>query len=250
MQRIDVSLLDAFLSSLSAGDDTNGGHMHNRFMNGHHTSHSNGARLDPFIDRQLAMLAEGPFSFFTQEASGSWLVDKQRMCDFLRDKELVGLMQESLDGPALRIVRMLIDKGKLDEKTLQEFALLGAKDLRKCLAHLHVKGFLELQEVPREPQRQPNRTIFLWFYDAERARKVFLGKLYKTMSRFYQRLHLERRRLSSTLSKVERTDVQGIEEDMLSAGELQVLFQWRQKETWLMAEIYRMDDVVAILRDH
>lgn len=256
IQKIDISSIETFLTSLPSTDDTNdeslenGGRVQSRLMNGHHNPHSNGAYLDLFVDHQLGILAEGPFPFLYQDEPGSWFVNKEKMNEFLRDKEIMRLMQETLDGPALRIVRMLMDKGKLDEKSLQELGLLGAKDLRQCLAQLQLKGFLELQEVPREPQRQPQRTIYLWFYDAERARKVCSGRLYKTMSRYYQRLHLERERLSSTLSKVERTDVQGSEQDMLSTGELQVLFQWRQKEKWFMTEIYRMDEVVALLGDH
>lgn len=210
----------------------------------------NGAKHHQQINHQLAVLAEGPFSFISQDhVGGQWLLHRTKLNHFLRDKELMRLMGENLSGPALRIVRMLMDKGKLDEKSLQEIGLLGAKELRQCLAQLQMMGFLELQEVPREPQRQPNRTIFLWFYDPERVRKVFLGKLYKAMARLFQRLHLERERLASTLTKVERTDVQGSEEEMLSPAELQVLFQWRQKEAWFMTEINRLDESVVILRD-
>ncbi|KAL2423676.1 DNA-directed RNA polymerase III subunit rpc3 [Exophiala dermatitidis] len=221
-----------------------------RLVNGHRDQLVNGAMHNRQIESQLAVLAEGPFNFLSQDASGNqWFLHRTRLNHFLRDEELMRLMGESLDGPALRIVRMLMDKGKLDEKTLQEIGLLGAKDLRQCLAQLQMLGFLELQEVPREPQRQPNRTIFLWFYDPERVRKLFLGRLYKTMARLFQRLRLERERLASTLSKVERTDVQGSEAEMLAPAELQVLLQWRRKEAWFMAEINRLDESVMILRD-
>jgi DNA-directed RNA polymerase III subunit RPC3 len=254
-QRIDVSLIGASLSAMAVPNGVNGEAPEHDWptrvhaTNGH--GHSNGGyrRDDPVVVRQLAVLAEGPFPFLSRDYNDAWTVNRVRLNHFLRDKELMGLMGKSVDGPALRIVRMLVDKGKLDEKSLQELGLMGAKELRQCLAQLQVMGFLELQEVPREPQRQPNRTIFLWFYDPERVRKVILGRLYKAMARLYQRLHLERDRLSSTLSKVERTDVQGSEQEMLAPAELDVLFRWRQKETWFMAELDRMDDSVAVLRD-
>lgn len=253
---LDISRIADDLEELAASRIQNREHRENGWpvehglANGHTHSRLNGSRDDRQVERQLAVLAEGPFSFLLQDrVAHSWFADRTKLNAFLRDKELLRLMGENMSGPTLRIIRMLADKGKLDEKTMQDIGLLGAKELRKCLAQLQVMGFLELQEVPREPQRQPNRTIFLWFYDADRVRRVFLGKLYKAMSRLYQRLHLERTRLSSTLSKVERTDVQGSEEEMLSAAELQVLYQWRQKETWFMTEIHRMDDSIAILRD-
>jgi len=255
-QRLDISLIsntlaDESIANLANGDILrNGWHAENQSVNGHGTPRINGSRKFQDIDRELAVLAEGPFTFFSRGvAAGSWMVHKANMDKFLRDKELLRLLGESVSGNALRIVRMLVDKGKLEEKTLQEVGLLGAKELRQCLEQLQMMGFLELQEVPRDPQRQPNRTIFLWFYDPERVRKVFLGKLYKAMSRLFQRLRLERERLASTLSKIERSDVQGSEQEMLSAAELEVLYQWRQKEAWFMAEIHRMDDSIVILGD-
>ncbi|KAK6384947.1 RNA polymerase III subunit C82 [Exophiala oligosperma] len=253
IQRLDVSLIDVHLSGLSNGSadlETEQGSSYNsHLVNGHHHSRPNGTRHDPFIDQQLGILAEGPFPFITQDVGGSWLVNKKELGDLLREEELMRLMGERVDPPALRIVRMLHDKGKLDEKTLQELGLLGAKDLRQCLSQLQVMGFLELQEVPRDPQRQPNRTLFLWFYDAERVRKVLLGKIYKTMARHYQRMHLEREKLASTLSKVERTDVEGNVQDLLPEAELELLYTWQQKEAWFITELNRMDDSVAILRD-
>jgi len=249
-QRIDTSLLTADVSALSRAEDAEDGWLVDGYpANGYHTPRTNGTRNDPLISQRLAMLAEGPFHFISQEFSGSFLADRKQLSNYLRDQELLRLMGEQVDGPALRIIRILANKGKLDEKSLQEVGLLSAKDLRQCLAQLQMKGFLELQEVPREAQRQPNRTIFLWFYDAERVRKVFLGHLFKTMARLYQRLQLERNRLSSTLSKIERTDVQGSEEDILPAGEFRLLSEWREREMWFTAELDRLDDSVAMLRD-
>jgi DNA-directed RNA polymerase III subunit RPC3 len=230
---------------------TNGWPEH-RPVNGFHTSNGNGMHDREDIIRHLGILAEGPFSFFEYSPIlEAWFVHKRKLSLFLRDQELMRLAADGirLNDPKLRIMRMLSDKGKLDEKNLQEIGLLNAKELRQSLAALQSAGLLELQEVPREPQRQPNRTIFLWFYDCERVQKLYLNKLYKSMSRLFQRLEVERSRLATTLTKIERTDVQGIEEDMLSAAELKVLSQWRQREAWFIAEISRIDDSVSILRD-
>ncbi|KEF54712.1 uncharacterized protein A1O9_09154 [Exophiala aquamarina CBS 119918] len=223
-----------------------------RHVNGFHSSNSNGVHHRTDVIRHLEILAEGAFSFFEYNSVlDEWFVHKKKLSLFLRDQELMRLVAEGLrvDDPKLRIVRMLSDKGKLDEKNLQEIGLLNAKELRQSLASLQSAGLLELQEVPREPQRQPNRTIFLWFYDAERVQKMYLNKLYKSMSRLFQRLEVERDRIATTLTKIERTDVQGLEEDILSVAELKVLSQWRQREAWFMAEVSRIDDAVSILRD-
>lgn len=255
-QKLDI---DQILDDVSTDDEplrntrpSTNGWASDRLANGFHPSNNNSVHDRTDIIRHLEILAEGPFSFFEYSPIlDEWLVHKRKLNLFLRDQELLRLVAEGLrvDDPKLRIVRMLSDKGKLDEKNLQEIGLLNAKELRQNLASLQSAGLLELQEVPREPQRQPNRTIFLWFYDAERVQKMYLNKLYKSMSRLFQRLDVERNRLATTLTKIERTDVQGLEEDILSAAELKVLSQWRQREAWFMAEISRIDDAVSILRD-
>ncbi|OAG45073.1 hypothetical protein AYO21_00421 [Fonsecaea monophora] len=259
LQRLDIPQMSRSISissegrpAMSNGDSNeNGWHAGGNFLNGHHENRVNGTSTDhQFIEYQLGVLAEGPFEFILRDSvAKSWIVDKSKLNSFLWDKEMLRLINESVSEPALRIVRMLADKGKLDERTMQDIGLLNAKELRKSLAQLQMKGLLELQEVPRDPQRQPKSTTFLYFYDPERVQKLFLDRLYKAMSRLYERLRLEREKLASTLSKVERSDVQGSEEEILSPGELQLLLRWRQKECWFMTEIHRIDASVAMLRD-
>jgi len=255
-QKLDI---DQILDDVHADDEplrntmpSTNGWTSDRLGNGFHPSNGNGVHDRADVIRHLEILAEGAFSFFEYNSIlDEWYVHKRKLSLFLRDQELMRLVAEGIrtDDPKLRIVRMLSEKGKLDEKNLQEIGLLNAKELRQSLASLQSAGLLELQEVPREPQRQPNRTIYLWFYDAERVQKMYLNKLYKSMSRLFQRLEVERTRLATTLTKIERTDVQGLEEDILSAAELKVLSQWRQREAWFITEIGRIDDAVSILRD-
>lgn len=217
--------------------------------NGHESSRVNGFHTHINVQDQLAILSETHFSFIEHDPnSRAWYVDKSGMDQFLRSKEMMRIIEDdqTKHGPSLRILRMLSDKGKLDEKSLQEIGLLGAKDLRKCLGHLQASGLLELQEVPREPQRQPNRTIFLWFYDADRVQKVLLNRLYKSMCRLFQRLHIEREKLSALLSHLERADVA---RESLAAKQLEELSELRQKESWFISEIQRLDHSVTILRD-
>lgn len=246
MQRLDTSRMSSDVFDIAA----NGGAKQNG-VNGHNVQKVNGASAeDRIIGHHLGVLAEGSFSFLLQDPhdTKSWYINKAKFNNFLWDKEMYRLIGESLTEPALRIVRMLADKGKLDERAMLDAGLLNAKELRKCLSALQRMGFLELQEVPKDPQRQPKSTIFLYFYDGERVRKVFLDKLYKAMSRIYERMHMERKKVASTLDKVERFAV-GAEEELLPAAELEELYSWRQKESWFVTEIHRIDDSIAILRD-
>ncbi|KAL2830359.1 DNA-directed RNA polymerase III subunit rpc3 [Aspergillus pseudoustus] len=205
------------------------------------------------IDQHLSLLAHPPYSLTSKRLSGgliTWTIEFRHLARKLRHLELERIVEARYGDVALRVIRVLQAKGKLDEKRLQEISLLPFKDLRQVLASMQTGGFVDLQEVPRDAQRQPSRTIFLWFFDPDRIRDSILEDTYKSMSRCLQRLRFERGRLKEFLDKTERSDVKGNEERYLSEGELERLRAWRAKESLLLGEVARLDDMVAVMRDY
>jgi DNA-directed RNA polymerase III subunit RPC3 len=110
-------------------------------------------------------------------------------------------------------------------------------------------GFVDLQEVPKDAQRQPSKTIFLWYFDPDRVCSSVLEDTYKAMSRTLQRIKFERNLRRDFLDKTERSDVKGNEERWLSEGELEQLQRWRDMEAILLGVVSRLDDMVAVFRD-
>ncbi|KAF7593170.1 RNA polymerase III subunit C82 [Aspergillus hancockii] len=205
------------------------------------------------VDRHLCLLAQPPYNLTSKRmVSGliTWTIEFRHLARKLRHLELERMIEARYGDVALRIVRVLHAKGKLDEKRLQEISLLPFKDLRQVLASMQGGGFVDLQEVPRDAQRQPSRTIFLWFYDPDRVCNSVLEDTYRAMSRCLQRLRFERTRLKEFLEKTERSDVKGNEERYLSEAELTLLEQWKAKEALLLGEVARLDEMVAVMRDY
>lgn len=214
---------------------------------------SSGGNRTYDVDQHLCLLAQPPYIFTSKRTiSGliTWTVEFRHLARKLRHLELERMIEARYGDVALRVVRVLHAKGKLDEKRLQEISLLPFKDLRQVLASMQAGGFVDLQEVPRDAQRQPSRTIYLWFYDPDRVSSSLLEDTYKAMSRCLQRMKFERNRLKDLLEKAERSDVKGNEELYLSEPELKTLEQWRAKEALLLGEVARLDDMVAAFRDY
>lgn len=205
------------------------------------------------IDQHLGLLSQAPFNFTTKHNIAglpTWRVGFRGLARKLRHLELERMIESRYGDVALRVVHVLHSKGKLDEKRLQEISLLPFKDLRQTLASMQAGGFVDLQEVPRDAQRQPTKTIYLWYYDPDRICSSILEDTYKAMSRCLQRIKFERERERDFLDKTERTDVKGHEEEFLSEAELEHLKYWRAKEGLLLAEVSRLDDMVAVFRDY
>ncbi|OQE39883.1 hypothetical protein PENCOP_c006G08293 [Penicillium coprophilum] len=228
-------------------DDTNG-------VNGdEHEDEPSGQNRAYEIDQHLSILSQPPLNLTTKHViSGlpTWRVAFRGLARKLRHLELERMIESRYGDVALRVIRVLHAKGKLDEKRLQEISLLPFKDLRQTLASMQTGGFVDLQEVPRDAQRQPSKTIYLWYYDPDRVCSSILEDTYKAMSRCLQRIKFERTRERDFLEKTERTDVKGHEEEFLSEAELEHLRNWKAKEALLLAEVSRLDDMVAVFRDY
>lgn len=218
------------------------------------SSHANHASCHLLTRQHLLLLAEHHFEFAiyvrpTHRTPESWTVNFHALSQNLRLIELESIIVSRYSSEGLRIVRILLEKGKLDEKAISSFALMNQKQMRHLLTTMHQQGHLELQEIPKDNNRQPSRTMFLWFFDPERCRMKVLEETYKTMARCLQRIKTEREAVQSTIDKASRTDVVGKEEEFLSVDERKALVEWREKEEKLLGEVDRLDDLVAVLRD-
>ncbi|KAM5468679.1 RNA polymerase III subunit C82 [Microsporum audouinii] len=205
------------------------------------------------VAQHLSLLSSEPYHFSTRRMESgiiTWAVEFRHLARQLRHLEIERLVEARYGTVAVRVLRVLADKGRLDEKRLQEISLMPSKDLRQILARLQSGGFIDLQEVPRDAQRQPSRTIYLWFYDADRVVMMLVEDAYKCMARCLQRLAYERGKLKTLIEKAERSDVKRNMERYLSASDMATLQEWEAKEALLLGEVARLDELVAVLRDY
>jgi len=265
LEDIDPSLdLAGALGPIDPSQSTNG-RGKRPLENGIHGDHgdaddddddeaSSGAMRAYLVNQHLGLLSQPPFdlasSVTLSVGPSKWRVGFRGLARKLRHLELERMIESRFGDVALRVVRVLQAKGKLDEKRLQEISLLPFKDLRQTLASMQRGGFVDLQEVPKDAQRQPSKTIFLWYHDADRVCSSVLEDTYKAMSRTLQRIKHERELERDFLEKTERSDVKGHEEEYLTEAELERLQRWRNKEALFLAAIARLDDMVAVFRDY
>ncbi|KAI5787118.1 RNA polymerase III subunit RPC82-domain-containing protein, partial [Geopyxis carbonaria] len=204
------------------------------------------------IKQHLQLLAEDSFKFLRNEGNrgaGEWSVNYKELGKRMRGLELEKVVDERFESVGTRLLRIIKDKGKLDEKQIATIALLKQNQIRAILSGLHEAGHLELQEVPKSLPPQVSRTYFLWYFDEDRANSLLLADTYKAMSRNMQRTAVEKQKRKQLIEKSERSDVQANYEEYLSKNEKSELEIWRSREERLMVQLMRLDRVVMILRD-
>ncbi|KAK4691462.1 DNA-directed RNA polymerase III subunit RPC3, partial [Lecanoromycetidae sp. Uapishka_2] len=207
------------------------------------------------VRNHLLLLAKHPLGFLEQlhESANEperWTVLYRPLVKAITHHAVLETITARFGLPAARLTRLLSEKGKIDEKNLQSLSLMNQKTMRSYLSILHEAGMIQLQEVPRDNSRNPQRTMFLWYFDIERCKMRLLQETYKTMARCLQRARVERDKVKGTIEKATRSDVEGKEEEFLAPQELQALRRWREIEEKIWGEIGRLDDFVAIIRDY
>lgn len=203
--------------------------------------------------QHLLILAESNQQFLRHSGTrdqGEWTVDFELLIQKLKLMEMDTLVEESFGRQGLRLVKILRDKGKIDDRALPGLALMKKADVLVKMAEMELAGYLDVQEVPRDNNRTANRTLFLWFFDQERSLTRMLDNAYKAMVRHFQRLEVERVKKKNILSVVERKDVQGMEEEKLNGDAYNEFLGFLEIEGKLLGQVSRLDDLVAVFRDY
>ncbi|KAJ7582569.1 RNA polymerase III subunit RPC82-domain-containing protein [Mycena floridula] len=194
--------------------------------------------------------AAGRAASFVSFASSKVQVEFDIISRRLRRRVLEAVARERHGSEGVRIIRLLLDTGKMEDKEIAKVAMMDAKNVRSLLAALAADSFISTQEVPKSMDRNPTRTFYLWHVDLAKAYSVILGNLYKTLYNIGMRrqAELEEPLLKAVLEKRERSDVSQ-DESLLTALELQTISEWETKREKLTILEMRVEESVFILRD-
>ncbi|KAI6110056.1 RNA polymerase III subunit RPC82-domain-containing protein [Pisolithus sp. B1] len=168
----------------------------------------------------------------------------------LRRRVLESVTRERHGEDAVRIVRLLLDVGKMDEKQVAKVAMMANKDVRPLLSAMSSDCLISTQEIAKSADHNPTRTFYLWHIDLDRAYSTLLSSLYKTLCNISARRQAEQEEpeIKAVLAKCERTDV-AQDESLLTRRERELLSEWKRRREKLGVLEMRVEEAVFILRD-
>ncbi|KAF8753306.1 RNA polymerase III subunit RPC82 [Rhizoctonia solani] len=129
---------------------------------------------------------------------------------------------------------------------IAKIAMLAPNDVRVLVNTLNTANIVALQEVPKSADRQPARTIYLWYVDSARANATILASLHGTLANIVERLDVEKERVQSILDKRDRSDIAG-DESRLNRGEREDLKEWEMKRDKLLVLTHRVEEAAFVL---
>ncbi|KAI8577106.1 hypothetical protein K450DRAFT_253690 [Umbelopsis ramanniana AG] len=203
------------------------------------------------VTEYFELLRQSPARFIKRadnKGHNFFVVDFKNIRLYMMRKLFDKLLKSRFGNSTCRIARILIEKGKLEEKQVQKMAMLPAKDTREKLALLCTHGICDIQEVPKSADRAPSRTIFLWFVSLDKCYQELLIDLYRSIANVRQRIRVELATRQRLLEKMERKDVSE-NQDLLSAGDKKAIEELNKKVERLEVSAGRLDEMVMVYRD-
>ncbi|KAK1761255.1 RNA polymerase III subunit RPC82-domain-containing protein [Echria macrotheca] len=201
------------------------------------------------LRQHLLLLSNSAQGFVRHCGHDEWTVDFAPLMKVLREAELDSTIERTSGRDGMRLVRILRDKGKLDEKALHSIALMRKPDVQKKMTEMLKAGFVHVQEVPRDNKADVKKSIFLWFCDTDMSFKKITDNCYRAMVRCIQTLEVLRQNEQEVLMLTRRTDVKGREKDVMREEYYERYARFQDNERKLFAQVMRLDDLVALLRD-
>ncbi|THH15597.1 hypothetical protein EW146_g4910 [Bondarzewia mesenterica] len=164
----------------------------------------------------------------------------------LRRRVLEAVTRERHGDDGVRILRLLLDTGKVDEKQISKVTMLAPKDVRPLLGAMSAESLISIQEVPKSADRNPTRTFYLWYVDLQKAYSVLLVNLYKTLHNISMRRRAEEEEpgVKAVLEKRQRKDVSQ-DESLLTRNERETLAEWEGKRERLTVLEARVEEASA-----
>ncbi|NWW89834.1 RPC3 polymerase, partial [Rhynochetos jubatus] len=78
-----------------------------------------------------------------------------------------------------RIFRLLLRKKHLEQKQVEDFAMIPAKEAKDMLYKMLSENFVSLQEIPKTPDHAPSRTFYLYAVNVPASARMLLHRCYK-----------------------------------------------------------------------
>ncbi|KAM9851440.1 DNA-directed RNA polymerase III subunit RPC3 [Aulostomus maculatus] len=163
----------------------------------------------PILDQYLSLLVDDPMEFVGkagESGGGMYVVNLHRALANLARATLESAVQERFGSRSARIFRLLLRKRHLEQKQVEDFAMIPAKEAKDMLYTLLSQNLVQLQEIPKTPDFAPSRTFYLYTVNQLSTARMLLQNCYKTVANLIDRRLFEMNNSKRVLEKSQRIE--------------------------------------------
>lgn len=163
----------------------------------------------PILDQYLTLLVDDPMEFVSKtgdSGGGMYVVNLHRALANLARATLESVVQERFGSRSARIFRLLLRKRHLEQKQVEDFAMIPAKEAKDMLYTLLSENLVQLQEIPKTPDFAPSRTFYLYTVNQLPTARLLLQNCYKAVGNLIERRLFETKENRRLLEKSQRIE--------------------------------------------
>ncbi|KAM4880564.1 DNA-directed RNA polymerase III subunit RPC3 isoform 2-T2 [Sylvia borin] len=161
------------------------------------------------LDQYLALLADDPLEFVGKSGDsggGTYTVNLHKALVSLATATLESIVEERFGSRCARIFRLLLRKKHLEQKQVEDFAMIPAKEAKDMLYRMLSENLVSLQEIPKTPDHAPSRTFYLYTVNVMAAARMLLHRCYKSVANLMERRQHEMQENKRLLDKSQRVE--------------------------------------------
>ncbi|CCC68089.1 hypothetical protein NCAS_0A15310 [Naumovozyma castellii] len=192
------------------------------------------------INSHLKLLASSNTPFLQETKPGVYYVPYSKLIPILKTSTYDYIILSTLGPSAMRIRRCISSNGLVSEKVITQKALMKEKDIRSTISSLVKYNVVEIQEVPRTADRAAARAVFLFSTNENHAYGFMKQNLAWNIANLLFKKESLRAENVTLLTKANRDDVKGKEEELLLPSELNQLKMVNERELNSFSRISRL----------
>ncbi|XP_071273390.1 DNA-directed RNA polymerase III subunit RPC3 isoform X2 [Agelaius tricolor] len=216
------------------------------------------------LDQYLALLADDPLEFVGKSGDsggGTYTVNLHKALVSLATATLESIVEERFGSRCARIFRLLLRKKHLEQKQVEDFAMIPAKEAKDMLYRMLSENLVALQEIPKTPDHAPSRTFYLYTVNLMAAARMLLHRCYKSVANLMERRQHEMRenkrlleksqRVEAILASMQATGAEAAQlhevEEMITGPERQQLENLKRNVNKIDASENQVDETIFVL---
>nr|XP_026654861.1 DNA-directed RNA polymerase III subunit RPC3 [Zonotrichia albicollis] len=192
---------------------------------------------------------------------GTYTVNLHKALVSLATATLESIVEERFGSRCARIFRLLLRKKHLEQKQVEDFAMIPAKEAKDMLYRMLSENLVALQEIPKTPDHAPSRTFYLYTVNVMAAARMLLHRCYKSVANLMERRQHEMRenkrlleksqRVEAILASMQATGAEAAQlhevEEMITGPERQQLESLKRNVNKIDASENQVDETIFVL---
>ncbi|KAL4423849.1 hypothetical protein ABPG75_001150 [Micractinium tetrahymenae] len=201
------------------------------------------------IDAVLGELSEDVFGLLESRGQGpggeQFVMNFPRILNLARLLELEAVVKNKFGPHGMRIWRLLLLMGQLEQKQVADLAMLTKEEAREKLYGMLKAGYLALQDVPRTADHAPSRTFYTWRANPGVVNARMASDLYRAAGNLHARLAHE---MSKKEELVQLLEAPSVASHVLERREEEIA-ALRAVTTRLEASLLDLDAQIMLFND-